>query len=162
MWKRYYYSASLLLACTNISKAEVSVKVTWDYVFTEYSPISRVGRSQSTSGFTLNGKTISFKSAAGRYQSSGSLGDTLESINLKGVHYLTSYNYKNNLITETNRFPGFTDIVSIKTNGADSCEATVTYRRLRGKKYFLDSIDSTEFSDMHAENVTCRIQKPSQ
>ncbi len=142
-------------------QAAVLVNIKWNRVEVETSPLQQTHIVPTTSGFRLEGKTISTYSSGGKYKSTGNFGDALETINPQGTHYLRTYKFRSNEIIETLMAPGYTQVTVIRTDGVSSCSAATTYHRLPGQKYFIANRKSNNetmyIANQYAEGESCQI-----
>ena len=161
MLRANIFALVAVAAVADSSQAAVLVNVRWNRIEVETSPLQQTHIVATTTGFRLEGKTISTYSSGGKYKSSGDFGDALETINPQGIHYLKTYNFRSNVITETVRAPGYTQTTVIRTDGVSVCSAVTTYHRLPGQKYFIATRKSNNetmyISNQYAEGESCQI-----
>ena len=82
---------------------------------------------------------------------------------LPDVKIVTSYRIHSGVITETEITPHARRTIDIRSNGVDSCSATVRFWKKPGQKLFIfNRISNGEImyvSDRHAERVVCEISR---
>jgi len=149
-----------LLACFFSSHAQAAmvVDINYDYVETEISPRQETHRQQSHQHYELNAdKTIAMP------KGSSKLGGTFMDKTKAGHDFTREFHIVNGALQVTSSYDGVIVIVTIRTNGRDSCSASLVWRKRAGQKYFfayrLNNDELMYDSDMHAENVTCSVHE---
>jgi hypothetical protein len=153
---------SLTQLAVKSARADVKIAVSYDYVETEVSPRQQTHRSHTSELFTLSGEnSLSFNNNNNGESLSTRLRKNKDYVSAYGEEKTTSFRIKSGAIQILSNRPGRTVVTRIKTNGKDSCRATVEYLKKPGHEFFESPRKSNHElmsdSDQHSENVTCTI-----
>lgn len=138
--------------------AAILITVSWTYVTTEISPLQTTHSSTESSSFAMEGNKVMSPT-----QATAAFGQSAAGVNGYGSAFRASYRISGGRVVETLRFAGSTTVITVATNGSDSCSATVRFLKAPGKRYFEGDRQGTGehmlMSDEHAEDVVCSITR---
>jgi hypothetical protein len=145
----------MYLSCSH-ANAGVVIDINYVYVETEVSPRQELHWAPSHQHYELDvNKTIMMPHAA------AALGGKIVETDRIGRHFTNQFNIVNGAFQITTLFEGAILTTTVRTNGHDTCAASLVWRKRPGQRYFLGyRISNGELmyeSDAHAENVSCSI-----
>ena len=149
-----------LLACFCCSHAQAAmvIDVIYDYVETEISPRQEVHRQQLHQHYELNSdKTIAMPGGSSK------LGEIFIDRDKTGHDFTREFHIVNGAFQITSLHEGSILVTTLRTDGHDSCSASLVWHKRAGQKYFFGNrIGNGELmydSERHAENVTCTVRE---
>jgi hypothetical protein len=151
------------LASAPSARADVTVKINYDFVETRVSPRAEVYRSHVSESYRISidkGVGLSTTTSATRTQRA-KLGETTPGFNETGQAVTTAYQITNGAVVVTTHNPGYFHVLRIITDGRTACSATRKYFRNPGHQYFeavtMNGTETIMATNFTAENMTCSI-----
>ena len=141
------------------ASAATVIAITYDFVATQVSPKQKTVRKRDVRTYTLNGKTGNDFSGTG-FQSNDAmtLGQEMERESQNGQKYKGVYKVLDGILFVVTDYGAYTTLRKIRTDGKKLFVHVGVQQESRLRTFEVDTpAHVAQYSDMHAENMTCSI-----